>query len=510
MSACPKCGFEAVEGVECPRCGIVIERYAKAQAPLLNSDGTRVVVHYAMPPRKAGAGMVLLLLALVAGIAGGIAWWRASLTPTREPSATRAPTLGQGTYRDPLPSRAPDSVAGAPAAPASPQAEPPRAEMGQDASGPPREADAPQDSPPTYVSSSWFEGADGFERALKEQRLYGAPMVIYFHTSWCPHCKRLERDILSDPSVARYLDGFIKVRINPEDGAAEKSLESSHGVTGYPSFFIMGNRGGLTLVRPPREKPGANAAEAFLERCRSAAEYYSPRDRHDPFREPPKRTALMPQYPRRWTMKKGLTAFLGIAVAITAMGLFAKGSPVKVKELSSDAQVAVKGSFSLVADGAVARLRGHMKYIPLRVYLGIQGKGKIFAERSSFTLTDPKGARQTMATVQEIAADYGSNYESMDYEYYKEAGAPDYGSHFNGCDRLLKVAFFPNPSGPNVLFDQVELPGFSYFSALMYFPNPAGPAEGTYSLNWTDPKTGNSLDVPFTIKWEKEKTKKGA
>lgn len=206
-------------------------------------------------------------------------------------------------------------------------------------------------------------------------------------------------------------------------------------------------------------------------------------------------------------MRKAVVMALMVLVCVLALGQKATKEDVKVKDLSSFAMVAQTGDVSLIADGEAARLRGDMKYIPLRIYLGIQGKGTIYAERSFFTLTDPKGNKHPMASVEEVTKDYGPTVMSNDYQYFRKQAAISYRAHFNACRRAERVAFFPNPVGPRVLYDQVELAPYTYFSAIIYFAN-AEPMEGTYTLAWSDPKSDTSLEVPFTIKWEKEKPKK--
>lgn len=203
-------------------------------------------------------------------------------------------------------------------------------------------------------------------------------------------------------------------------------------------------------------------------------------------------------------MRKATIAIALGLVFVLALGILAKDETAKVKELSPTAIVVEKGNVSLVADFEAARLRGAEKYIPLRIYLGIQGKGRVFAERAFFTLTDPKGTKQPMATVDEIAKNYGPTLVSNDYTYYAKQSMMDYASHFNACQRLGDVAFFPNPAGPKVLYDQVEVAPYTYFSALSYFANPGGKLEGAYTLSWNDPKSGNAIDVPFAIKWDKK------
>ena len=118
-------------------------------------------------------------------------------------------------------------------------------------------------------------------------------------------------------------------------------------------------------------------------------------------------------------MRKALIVALSILACVLALGQKSGKDEIKIKELSPYAIVAQRGDVSLVADSEAARLRGDMKYIPLRVYLGIQGKGRIYAERSFFTLTDPKGDSHPLAAVDEVIKDYGSNVMADDYEYYK-------------------------------------------------------------------------------------------
>ncbi len=63
-------------------------------------------------------------------------------------------------------------------------------------------------------------------------------MLVYFHTDWCPYCKQLDRDLLSRAQVEATTKFFVKIKINPEKGRAEKILATRYGVTGYPSLFV--------------------------------------------------------------------------------------------------------------------------------------------------------------------------------------------------------------------------------------------------------------------------------
>lgn len=84
----------------------------------------------------------------------------------------------------------------------------------------------------------WFEGADGFERAVDEARRRGKPLLVYFRTDWCQYCRQFERDLLSTEEVGIYLDKLVRVTVNPESGDEEARLASAYGVRGYPAVFL--------------------------------------------------------------------------------------------------------------------------------------------------------------------------------------------------------------------------------------------------------------------------------
>src|SRR5262245_49749996 len=101
------------------------------------------------------------------------------------------------------------------------------------------------------VTTSWFSGAAGYAQAEREQQDTGAPLAVYFYTDWCGYCKRLERNILASREVEDYFSSsVIRVRINPEEGPAEEALGKRYGITGYPSFFMIGSSGRQKKITP--------------------------------------------------------------------------------------------------------------------------------------------------------------------------------------------------------------------------------------------------------------------
>ena len=94
-----------------------------------------------------------------------------------------------------------------------------------------------------YLSSTWYEGADGWAQARRQQRAHDVPILVYFRAEWCPHCHALD-EMLEERDVERRLRQVIKVRIDPEDGEEEEELFSEEfGAQGFPALFLVSRSG---------------------------------------------------------------------------------------------------------------------------------------------------------------------------------------------------------------------------------------------------------------------------
>jgi len=92
---------------------------------------------------------------------------------------------------------------------------------------------------PACAAWSWYDDAQGYQYALRRQRSDRSPVLVYFRTDWCPHCRALD-ELLDSREVSSRLRDYLKVRINPEHGAAERRLfEKDYGSRGYPALFLQ-------------------------------------------------------------------------------------------------------------------------------------------------------------------------------------------------------------------------------------------------------------------------------
>ncbi len=119
----------------------------------------------------------------------------------------------------------------------------------------------------------WLHGATGYAKAVEAQRELNVSIVLYFYTDWCPYCRTLDQQYLTDPSVHRALQRTITVRINPEYGVEEHALAERYGVTGYPAFLIMDNPSARPRNVQPFRKNGNLTPQQFARACEDATSF---------------------------------------------------------------------------------------------------------------------------------------------------------------------------------------------------------------------------------------------
>ena len=228
--ACPKCGFPRGDDVECCRCGVVfdkVHRSGTAPAP----DSHRAPI--GREPQNRSLGSLLVLLIAV----GAAAYY---LQRPSDPLEVPAPSSPVEVSPTPLPTAngaaaAPDPI---PDVEPEPSRSQPTATRDKPAPVPPREPLPLEQRFSTY-SYRWYEGAAGFTSGIQKARAEGRPVAVYFQTDWCGYCREFEAKLLGTGAVEAYLRYFVKVRINPEEGSADRYIANRYRVNSYPSFFVQ-------------------------------------------------------------------------------------------------------------------------------------------------------------------------------------------------------------------------------------------------------------------------------
>lgn len=81
--------------------------------------------------------------------------------------------------------------------------------------------------------------------ALSESRETHKPVFLNAYASWCGYCKKMQRNVYTDPGVKAYMEEhFINLSIDMEKGEGPE-LARKYGVAVYPTFLILDEDGSL-------------------------------------------------------------------------------------------------------------------------------------------------------------------------------------------------------------------------------------------------------------------------
>lgn len=93
----------------------------------------------------------------------------------------------------------------------------------------------------------WLEYEEGKALAAGQKK----PMLMQFSTSRCGWCKKLDKEILSDPHVVSFCRQLVCIKV---DGDQRRDLVSAFGVRGYPTTIVLDHQGrrlhGIVGYRP--------------------------------------------------------------------------------------------------------------------------------------------------------------------------------------------------------------------------------------------------------------------
>jgi hypothetical protein len=117
--------------------------------------------------------------------------------------------------------------------------------------------------PAAPITPAWYLGASGYDGAELERQAARASMVIYFQKRSCDPCRKFEHEVLGSPEVKSFLAGVVKVRVDPDDGEAERKLAARFGVSGAPAVAVVPQHGPPRLV-PDKALSNPHLLVAFI------------------------------------------------------------------------------------------------------------------------------------------------------------------------------------------------------------------------------------------------------
>lgn len=117
------------------------------------------------------------------------------------------------------------------------------------------EAARPRDGAGIAFASLGFD--DALARARSEKRL----LMVDLYTTWCGWCKKMDRDVFSDPTVGAASQGLVAIRLDAEAGGA--GVADRFRVDGYPTILFLDGDG--NLVERVNGYVGVDAFRRVLE-----------------------------------------------------------------------------------------------------------------------------------------------------------------------------------------------------------------------------------------------------
>jgi len=83
-----------------------------------------------------------------------------------------------------------------------------------------------------------------FEAGIAQAKKEGKLVLVDFYTTWCRDCKKMDKDTLSDPELAKALSSkFVFVKV---DGTKQSELAAKYEVVAYPTIVAL-DAGGVRL-----------------------------------------------------------------------------------------------------------------------------------------------------------------------------------------------------------------------------------------------------------------------
>lgn len=98
----------------------------------------------------------------------------------------------------------------------------------------------------TACSAESIQWYNSFQKALKDAQRDSKPIFVDIYADWCTWCLKLDRDVYSTPQFAKYMQGFIPVRLNAEDEKEGTDFVDRYQVDGFPTLIITDPRGTVT------------------------------------------------------------------------------------------------------------------------------------------------------------------------------------------------------------------------------------------------------------------------
>jgi uncharacterized protein YyaL (SSP411 family) len=118
---------------------------------------------------------------------------------------------------------------------------------------------------PQPVDVTWANWNDAYPQAKKDKKL----VLVDVYTNWCGWCKKMDRDVFTDPQVENMLaSNFVTVKLNPERTDMTYAIDTMH-LNGTQMYNLLtnGQRTGFPtiVVLDPSNNQIIHAEAGYLD-----------------------------------------------------------------------------------------------------------------------------------------------------------------------------------------------------------------------------------------------------
>jgi len=89
----------------------------------------------------------------------------------------------------------------------------------------------------------WFQS---FEQAQLQAKKSGKPIFVDAFADWCGWCHKLDQEVYSDKKFVQYMERYVPVKIDVEDGGQGTRFAEKYAITGLPTLLVTDPNGTVT------------------------------------------------------------------------------------------------------------------------------------------------------------------------------------------------------------------------------------------------------------------------
>lgn len=118
------------------------------------------------------------------------------------------------------------------------------------------------DGAPKAKAATWVTS---YRAAMKTAQSEKRPVLIKFHAAWCGWCKKMDRDVFSQPKIAEELEEFVCVSVDTD---RHRDIGNAFKINALPRVIVVNTHNEIV-----GDWIGYRDAEAFSKLLKDVAEY---------------------------------------------------------------------------------------------------------------------------------------------------------------------------------------------------------------------------------------------